>query len=853
MALGIGLGGGLPTQQPAANQNAGAAAWQGRVVAPDGTPLAGAAIQLGTDRTIATDATLRAPLATSDDAGRFTVAFPAADAATAGFAIHVAQRGRAAVLRPVERQTPDLGDIVLPAGSRMFGRVRDPAGNPLAGVRVVATDLLESATRFRVGPRHGFFCATTSTAGGIFDLPCALGNGVRLELSRPGYERTWREPVAIGAPLEIELRSTGWIAGRVLEQDGSSVAGATVVATYELRSNGDQVRTGPDGSFRLPLDRDCRWRLVARHHAGADAPREIRSRVLRGPQANLELLLPPAEADDAPKLRVRAVRAADGTAVERFTAVCLWQKFNVGSTGYREHRLRQLLDAATPTESGEAELPALSKANYGVLRVIAAGMAPATVADVPRPTAREGDADPGAPTDADEPVTVELHPEATVRGVVRIVDSDTPVAGALIWARFDPPANRSSYPETEPQDAVRSGPDGSFTLPGLGEGRWRIEVRHPSHPRGEPQHVELAAAEQRADVTLTLPTGARVAGRLTGIEVGSGASVMLNPMPRMAFATSGARLLGGIRSNAGDPRQQTLGDDNEFRFDGVPLGNHEIVLRLPSKPRLGDDLYLPIEPFRVRPAGIEREFDCSADRPGRLHGRVTFARATTAFEHLLVIAEPGRNGRAPTIQYNSRFAGPRSFVGRDGAFDIRVGPGLYWLHVVDFRSGITLHRATERTEVDTAATHEVDVELDLTRVDLELTTLAGVDEPAAFDRIEVRFAPTGADAARLGNRQYDSGNGILWPTDSETLTLALPPGTAAFYARSAVRHMRTDRDRHSLPPLCEAELEIPAGSDRLTCELPLIAPPEIPAADGVDGPKDDGDAAAGIPVRRGRD
>ena len=56
----------------------------------------------------------------------------------------------------------------------------------------------------------------------------ALGNGVRLELSRPGYERTWREPVAIGAPLEIELRSTGWIAGRVLEQDGSSVAGATV-------------------------------------------------------------------------------------------------------------------------------------------------------------------------------------------------------------------------------------------------------------------------------------------------------------------------------------------------------------------------------------------------------------------------------------------------------------------------------------------------------------------------------------------------------------------------------------------------------------------------------------------------
>ncbi|MCA8953812.1 MAG: carboxypeptidase regulatory-like domain-containing protein [Planctomycetes bacterium] len=802
---------------------AAATGFTGRVVDPTGAPIAGAAIAIAAADELDTDTLLAQPMATTDANGRFTLAAPTAASTGADdlLELGVAANGFAAIARAVHRDRTDVGVVVLTAGRTLLGRVRDTAGNALGDVRIVAADLLELRTMLP-GPRHGFRARTRSRPGGIFRLPGALPAGVRLEFYLPGYQRTWLEPVAADTPLEVALVPTGWLQGRVLDTDGRGVADAAITVAYELRAAGPTFHSGADGSFRVPLERPCRWRLTAERRAGDTVVASARTAALAGPHDNLELVLQPNEDAEPRSLTLRVVAPAGGAPIADFAAAVLWEKVAAGNPNYREFRFRQ---RSTPTATGHdgiATLPGPSRAQQsGAIRVVAPGFAPATRLDVEW-------AEPSA--DAPPPeVTIELEPEATIRGTVRIEGSTTPIAGARVRARPLPDPSSPVYPDDGSSDGTATATDGSFELRGLGAGSWQLIVEHDDHPSTEPVLVELAAAEQQTDRILTLPRGATVRGRLAGVAT-AGTRVFLAPLPTRRYGEDRTPSFGRLPQNV-DQRGVEVGDDGAFAFTGIPLGDHELVVRLPTEPRHGGDLFLAIEPFRVRADGIDREFDCSADVPARIRGRISFPAVPARLCDLVVVAEtastPVRGFRAA---HNQRYAGPRAFVGRDGTFELRVGAGDYWLTVVDLATGVALHADSERLTVAAGGAAERDLELALARVDLTLTAAPGVDELAPIDRVEVRFVPQRFvnDARNQpGNDRYDSGAGLSWPPGQSTVSIVLPAGAVTFLCRNEVGRIRVDAQRWQNAPPGRAELEVVVGEGTLACAIEVEGPSEI--------------------------
>src|SRR5262249_40996478 len=103
---------------------------------------------------------------------------------------------------------PALGEIVLPEGTRLFGRVRDTDGKALAGAVIVARDLLDRHRSLQ-GQNFDCACRATTDDSGIFQLATTLPNAVTIEVSQPGYFRQQLDCVSIGTPLEFTLQKTG--------------------------------------------------------------------------------------------------------------------------------------------------------------------------------------------------------------------------------------------------------------------------------------------------------------------------------------------------------------------------------------------------------------------------------------------------------------------------------------------------------------------------------------------------------------------------------------------------------------------------------------------------------------------
>jgi hypothetical protein len=186
---------------------------------------------------------LAEPQTRTDEGGRFELQAPAVPVPDQPLEqLLIAQKGMAAFARapgfatkggktaaqgqPTARApVTELGDLVLADGVRLFGRVRDPQGKPLAGARILARDMLDQH-RVLPGPRLDHLCHAVSNDSGIFELPCTLAQALSLDVSLPGHLRSAIEPVAVGAPLEIMLAPSGSIRGRVLDQDGRRTTNA---------------------------------------------------------------------------------------------------------------------------------------------------------------------------------------------------------------------------------------------------------------------------------------------------------------------------------------------------------------------------------------------------------------------------------------------------------------------------------------------------------------------------------------------------------------------------------------------------------------------------------------------------
>lgn len=850
-ALGLCPGSLLHAQEPAVDAPPAAnVSLTGRVVAADGTPIAEAAVAFAPVGDFTAETLLeRAPVRTAAD-GRFALTVAEVpvpvDDPEQRLVLTIAQKGFASIVpniawsyadppgaSPRRRQNTDVGDLVLPAGVRMFGRVRDGEGRPIADALVVARDLLDGSQPLQ-GPSSNAVCRARSDAGGIVRLPTTLPNAVAIEISAPGFRRQSLAPIAVGSPLEITLVRGGECIGRVLDADGRGVAGARVSAAYERSGPTTPVFTGIDGSFRLPIEYAGRYRLRATTTT-KDKSRTALSGttdVLDGPVANLELPLAISKETGDPneRLRVQIVADATGEPIVGGRAAAVWHDYANRNAGYLEYCFEVAMRGVQPVTTNEVEVAGPGpKISVGAVRASAPGFAPATQRDVEWVTVKDGEVRP--------PLVLRLVPEATIRGTVVDERTNAPIAGARVWARKKLDGQTYNVPGDEiPHDAPTTGADGAFTLRQLGEGTWSVTFRHPKRPKCPTAPVTLAAAEQRVDLTLSLPPGESVGGRVTGAQLPAGCKVFLHPIPNLRFEQMG--LFSGVQQSSTLPAQQTmLAADGSFAIDGVAHGHFMLVLVLPSPPRLGGSLALPIEPLRVRPGGVQRDFDASLDAPARLTGRVTFARAEIPFDRLVVVAQAIDPDNNSAVFYTNRqLNGPRSFVAADGTFALGVVSGTHHLHLVDMATRLIVASTTEPQTVKPGGTATRDLAAALTEVAVRLVPEADGKPMALVDRLEVRLQPKSEQNAgqrvvfAAGNDNHDFGSGMPVPDGVSAVTLQLPEGQATLFARNGIAALRVDDNRHQNPPLARDEFEVVA-EPRREIALKVGPPPEIPAKD----------------------
>ncbi len=143
--------------------------------------------------------------------------------------------------------------LMLQAGVRVSGLVKNAAGAPLAGARIQFVSAEKSDADFsNTSIQTGLpLIATTSDAAGrweIADLPRGYG---RFKVRASGFaddgKNFWIDKAETMAP-ELKLRAAGKVRGRVLDFEGRPLASIYV----DLNDYGDAVQSDAQGCFELP-------------------------------------------------------------------------------------------------------------------------------------------------------------------------------------------------------------------------------------------------------------------------------------------------------------------------------------------------------------------------------------------------------------------------------------------------------------------------------------------------------------------------------------------------------------------------------------------------------------------------
>jgi protocatechuate 3,4-dioxygenase beta subunit len=641
----------------------------GRVVDPDGKPVAAADVSLRrVQRSPGMGHGLTSggpgPSAATGADGRFR--FHRVE--TGEYDLQVTRRGfaagdRGALTVLAQKSDVDLGDVVLEPGVVLEGRVVGPKGVPVAGAEVWPWP---DTTPFERSPV--WHEPVTTDAEGAFRLAdLRRGERVQLSVSHPAYAPLEGGEVEVPTeePLMIELRPQGTLALRVVDPEGEPVPGAEVSSIVETRvSTGQGVFSQGYGSEGIGKT-DAEGNLLAHPAPGAY--------LLEVSAAGFETRRVPGvevPAGDGPARPLEVVlrRGAGATLIGRLT-----DHAGQPLPGFRVQAVPRLEDA--------------EEAPFGRHR------AATTQTDADGAYRLEG-LHPGR-------YEVEAHgrrqrmAHGTVRlaaGTVRldlVVEEGVEVSGRIVDAAGQPVGGAAAWLQTLPGGSTfqsASAADGSFVFDWVPDGTYQLSAGAHGYARAvAPGELQVAGvALDGLEVRLRERSGA-ISGQVLGLD----------PAQRSRVQVRAHQLDSGLESSV-------VGPDGRYRIVDLAPGEWQVIAA-------ADDGRQASGQVTLEPGQPEAFLDLELEARPTLAGRATF------------------DGR-PLAGADVRLSGAGAAGGQtalDGSFRFGLTPGRYTLILLDPRQGLGYSREVE------VGLEGAEVTIDLESTSLSGRVLDGGGAPVA--------------------------------------------------------------------------------------------------------------------------
>jgi hypothetical protein len=504
----------------------------GRVLGPDGLPVAGARVGARAEESFGASWG-RSSVETGAE-GRFTL-----DTLAPGrVVLEATKEGFAEATQELEVGPGGASvELHLGRGVEVSGWVFEADGAPAAGRQL---QLSPGVMTF------DFRSQQTTATDGSFAFRGVADGEYRLKVLED-YSVLWSSPDPIrvegGAPvsgLEVRLPGTATLTGRLVGLDPDELQGTSVHAMLaEMGLHAETLgEVLPDGSYRVTGLTPGRWQVTA---AAARSGRQAEGRI------DIEEGRATASLD----LEFRAGHTLTGTVLSAGEPLAGAQ-VSVQSGSYSGAG-----DATTGLD-GRFRIEGVSAGQH-MLMVRDPGTGSMAVEEVRM--------------DGDRDVRVELE-ALRVRGAVYAADGSGPIAGASVELQRDPNAEQRTFfmaPSTV------TGDDGSFLLTGVAGGRWRLLVEKSGYAAHASDVEVLGGDTEAAPVFLERAGSLEIVARLPGGGTPSFLAVtILGP---------GDQVIASTRAMAAEP--------GRFVLTTVPAGTWELLLWTPEAPPLRVEVESP--------------------------------------------------------------------------------------------------------------------------------------------------------------------------------------------------------------------------------------------------------------------
>jgi Carboxypeptidase regulatory-like domain len=393
----------------------------------------------------------------------------------------------------------DLGDVELPSGGAIEGRVADVRGAPVAGARISFSPAQREGPRGVYEPVGDTFVVKTGENGSFQARGLHRGRSYDLQVRHPDYREVTVPDVEVPAaePVRIVLRPNRALSGKVVGSEGEAVEGASLFVVEEIQVGGalsysmqSVARTDSGGWFFA--DQLLPGTLTLEVQAEGYPSRRVDGLLLPEDQdlRGLEIIL-----DRGVQLDVRVLGAAGEPAVDALVEA----EPEAGAGRPFEYQ-----GAACTTDlRGRCRL-AVPEAGLYTVRATAQGAAAAARVEA-----------------AGGIILVEIRLASGVEVSGWVIDEDGVAVSRASIVLTSPTGEFQTFTE----------PDGNFRFSGVADGQYRVRAVQTLTSASSAVLEILVAGRPVRNLELRFQAGALLTGRVTGLEAGERREAVVSAAP----------------------------------------------------------------------------------------------------------------------------------------------------------------------------------------------------------------------------------------------------------------------------------------------------------------------------------